>query len=232
MFGWRPCLLCQFSQEDMAVTLQVAMVTHRLTLITPLRIGGASKESRRKPRPATTFCWRKGKKQTNKTTLLMRRSFSIRDGGNEVGLKMPRKCVFSTNNFDVGSDLDLSFVLFSPLHFSWTPSYFPSQWFFFSFLFLVLVMVSYFQHYLPPEYFFFFSSLFFMQTNYSKMYRTPPLCSLFCRPFRWDVRVWYPLHKDGITRTWRPWQKKNRLGGTRFWQVLLSYPPLIFPFPP
>lgn len=158
MFGWRPCLLCQFSQEDMAVTLQVAMVTHRLTLITPLRIGGASKESRRKPRPATTFCWRKGKKQTNKTTLLMRRSFSIRDGGNEVGLKMPRKCVFSTNNFDVGSDLDLSFVLFSPLHFSWTPSYFPSQWFFFSFLFLVLVMVSYFQHYLPPEYFFFLPS--------------------------------------------------------------------------
>lgn len=65
----------------------------------------------------------------------MRRAFSIRDDGNEVGLKMPRKRVFSTNNFDVGSDLDLSFVLFSPLHFSFEHHISRLNGFFFFFFF-------------------------------------------------------------------------------------------------
>lgn len=146
----------------------------------------------------------------------MRRSFSIRDDGNEVGLKMPRKCVFSTNNFDVGSDLDLSFVLFSPLHFSFELHHISRlNGFFFSFLFLVLVMVSYFQHYLPPEYFFFLPSFLCKQIilkcivrRRSALFFAVPsggmsACDTLCTKMALRAR-------DVLDK------RKNRLGGTRF----------------
>ena len=46
LFGWRPCLLCQFSQEDTAAMLQPVTATPRLTLITLPPTGGVASKRR------------------------------------------------------------------------------------------------------------------------------------------------------------------------------------------
>ena len=115
LFGWRPCLLCQFSQEDTAAMLQPVTATPRLTLITLPPTGGVASKRRQTfdgdyyksvwPPPGT------GKKKSPFFFLLHAGRWKW---GRSV---LNAENAFSTkkkNNFDVGSDLELFFVFFFP----------------------------------------------------------------------------------------------------------------------